>query len=298
MTTDTDHGGDGVTSGPPRLRATTDLTELSPFELRAHLAELAGRHPEPLDAGRGNPNWIATNPREAFFALGSFALDESYRSGHEPGLSEGPQRPGIATRFDEWVERNREQRGVENLRGLRRRGPQGRLRARRLGARARRRHHRRPLPHPRPHRPPRRADRQPLPHPRAVRRGGAHRPAPPLRHRGRLGGHVLPVRLAQHQRRAAHRIEGGAHGPGVHAVPRDPPTPPLRVRDRRDRGGRSRRRGEPHLAVQRHRAREAGRPRRRGLVRDQPVEPAVGDALRRDPRPTRVDRRRAQPQPW
>ena len=106
MTTGTDHG-DGAPT-PFDLRAQPDLAELSPFELKAHLAELAGRHPEPLDAGRGNPNWIATNPREAFFALGVFALDESYRTGHEPGLSEGPQRPGIAARFDSWVEQHRD----------------------------------------------------------------------------------------------------------------------------------------------------------------------------------------------
>jgi aspartate 4-decarboxylase len=116
MTTEPDHGNGASASTMPGLRARSDLTELSPFELKAHLAALAAHHERPLDAGRGNPNWIATNPREAFFALGTFALDESYRSGHEPGLSEGPQGEGIAVRFDAWVERNREQRGVENLR--------------------------------------------------------------------------------------------------------------------------------------------------------------------------------------
>ena len=30
-----------------------------------------------LNAGRGNPNWVATTPREAFFLLGQFALEES-----------------------------------------------------------------------------------------------------------------------------------------------------------------------------------------------------------------------------
>lgn len=29
-----------------------------------------------LNAGRGNPNWIATTPREAFFLLGKFGLEE------------------------------------------------------------------------------------------------------------------------------------------------------------------------------------------------------------------------------
>ena len=32
-----------------------------------------------LNAGRGNPNWVATEPREAFFLLGQFAVTESKR---------------------------------------------------------------------------------------------------------------------------------------------------------------------------------------------------------------------------
>lgn len=116
MTIDTEHPDVPGPGGPPVLRARPEVAELSPFELKAQLAALAARHPRPLDAGRGNPNWIATNPREAFFALGTFALDESYRDGHEPGLSEGPKVDGIAARFDAWVAQQHSQRGVENLR--------------------------------------------------------------------------------------------------------------------------------------------------------------------------------------
>jgi len=104
-----------ATDGPPRLRVGPDLAELSPFELKAHLATLAADHPHPLDAGRGNPNWIATNPREAFFALGTFGLDESYLVGHEPGLADNPAKAGIADRFARWVEQNHAARGVESL---------------------------------------------------------------------------------------------------------------------------------------------------------------------------------------
>ena len=32
-----------------------------------------------MNAGRGNPNWIATVPREAYFSLGQFAIGESKR---------------------------------------------------------------------------------------------------------------------------------------------------------------------------------------------------------------------------
>ncbi|WP_367305705.1 hypothetical protein [Alicyclobacillus acidocaldarius] len=58
--------------------------EESPFELRNKLLALAGRHEEKraramLDAGRGNPNWIAAAPRDAFWCLGQFALEEARR---------------------------------------------------------------------------------------------------------------------------------------------------------------------------------------------------------------------------
>jgi aspartate 4-decarboxylase len=39
-----------------------------------------------LNAGRGNPNWVATTPREGFFLLGQFALAESKRVWDEPGF--------------------------------------------------------------------------------------------------------------------------------------------------------------------------------------------------------------------
>lgn len=42
--------------------------ELSPFEIQFELTKLAGNFQDRtlLNAGRGNPNWIATTPREAF----------------------------------------------------------------------------------------------------------------------------------------------------------------------------------------------------------------------------------------
>ena len=51
---------------------------LSPFELKSKLIELADLHDSGvmLRAGRGNPNWIATTPRDAFFLLGQFGLQE------------------------------------------------------------------------------------------------------------------------------------------------------------------------------------------------------------------------------
>ena len=45
---------------------------LSPFELKNELVALAKHRSERLwlNAGRGNPNWLALEPRAAFFRLG------------------------------------------------------------------------------------------------------------------------------------------------------------------------------------------------------------------------------------
>lgn len=54
-----------------------DNVNLNPFELNLELAqELKAAHVDFLDAGRGNPNWVATTPRESFFLLGLFANQE------------------------------------------------------------------------------------------------------------------------------------------------------------------------------------------------------------------------------
>ena len=51
---------------------------LSPFEIKDELIKLAKKTSRTaqsafLNAGRGNPNWIATTPREGFFLLGACA---------------------------------------------------------------------------------------------------------------------------------------------------------------------------------------------------------------------------------
>lgn len=61
------------------------MSEISPFELKNILIELADESARKsthimLNAGRGNPNWIATTPREAFFLLGQFGLEECRRN--------------------------------------------------------------------------------------------------------------------------------------------------------------------------------------------------------------------------
>ena len=53
--------------------------KLSPFELKDELIALAQSKTDRimLNAGRGNPNFLATIPRRAFFQLGLFSATES-----------------------------------------------------------------------------------------------------------------------------------------------------------------------------------------------------------------------------
>ena len=94
---------------------------LSPFEIKDELIKLAkdtSRTTQSafLNAGRGNPNWIATTPREGFFLLGQFAISESKRvMEHPAGLGGMPQPKGIAARFNAWLKKHAESDGAEFL---------------------------------------------------------------------------------------------------------------------------------------------------------------------------------------
>ncbi|MDT2265042.1 hypothetical protein P7H12_17675 [Paenibacillus larvae] len=64
---------------------------LSPFELKNKVISLASQSQKKkshllLNAGRGNPNWTAAAPREAFFELGRFAVQETKRTWSEHDL--------------------------------------------------------------------------------------------------------------------------------------------------------------------------------------------------------------------
>jgi len=94
-----------------RPRPTVDLSKLGPFELKDQLVALAAegaKHgtAQLLNAGRGNPNWIATTAREAFLLLGRFALEEARRVWNEPALAGMPQRIGIAGRLESFLDRS------------------------------------------------------------------------------------------------------------------------------------------------------------------------------------------------
>ena len=100
------------------------LSSLSPFELKGAFIALAEKYAEGqkgkstahmLNAGRGNPNWIATTPREAFYALGYYALTESRRVWTADNLGGMPEKEGIGGRFEAWVRSHPELPGVEML---------------------------------------------------------------------------------------------------------------------------------------------------------------------------------------
>jgi aspartate 4-decarboxylase len=97
-----------------------ELEKLSPFELKdklIHLASEASRQGAQtmLNAGRGNPNWIATTPRYAFFTLGTFAVQESKRVWDEPDLGGMAEKRGIANRLSAFLAQNPNAPGVELL---------------------------------------------------------------------------------------------------------------------------------------------------------------------------------------
>src|SRR3954464_10721930 len=94
---------------------------LSPFEIKNELRSLAKEATKTtqsafLNAGRGNPNWIATTPREGFFLLGQFAIIESKRvMEHSPGIGGMPQAKGCAARLDAWLAKHMDMPGAEFL---------------------------------------------------------------------------------------------------------------------------------------------------------------------------------------
>lgn len=74
---------------------------LGPFELKNKLVELAKHRGERLmlNAGRGNPNWIALEPRAAYFHLGEFAVGEARQVALGPGFGGLPRKRGVALRL-------------------------------------------------------------------------------------------------------------------------------------------------------------------------------------------------------
>ena len=99
------------------------LAQLSPFQLKDELIRYAKDQSRNkaathkfLNAGRGNPNWIATTPRDAFFLLGQFALAEARRTRDEGSLAGMPSGAGVAARLREFLDASAPSPGAELLR--------------------------------------------------------------------------------------------------------------------------------------------------------------------------------------
>ncbi len=94
---------------------------LSPFEIKDELIRLARSTSRTsqsafLNAGRGNPNWIATTPRDGFFLLGQFSVGECRRvMEHPAGLAGMPQAKGVAGRLNAWLAKHKDMPGADFL---------------------------------------------------------------------------------------------------------------------------------------------------------------------------------------
>lgn len=97
------------------------MESISPFELKNRLIDMADESLKKtarilLNAGRGNPNWIATTPREAFFLLGQFGLEECRRVMNLPeGIAGIPEQKGIASRFEAFLKKHAADAGAKLL---------------------------------------------------------------------------------------------------------------------------------------------------------------------------------------
>jgi aspartate 4-decarboxylase len=95
--------------------------KLGPFEIKDFLAKAATKSATEesltyLNAGRGNPNWVATEPREAFFLLGQFAVTECKRvMDLPPGVGGMPKEKDVAARLAAWVKKHSDMPGAEFL---------------------------------------------------------------------------------------------------------------------------------------------------------------------------------------
>lgn len=95
-----------------------ELEKMSPFEIKNRLIEMAQEDARKssatfLNAGRGNPNWIATTPREAFFLLGKWALAECRRTKDVGnGIAGIPSKTGSGARLLAFLEMHRNADGA------------------------------------------------------------------------------------------------------------------------------------------------------------------------------------------
>lgn len=110
-----------ITPDSGRRSSEMKLEQMSPFEIKNQLISMAKADARNstatfLNAGRGNPNWIATEPREAFFLLGKFGLQECRLVHDDPvGIAGIPSPTGIGNRFKQFISDNISQPGGKLL---------------------------------------------------------------------------------------------------------------------------------------------------------------------------------------
>ncbi len=202
-----------------------ELLKLSPFELKDKLIALAAEgeresDAQMLNAGRGNPNWISTTPREAFGTLLHFALDESRRRIKDiPDAGHMPEKSGSGQRFAQFLGANDKLPGTKLLRDAFDYGVKTlkfdadtfvhELTESIIGCM-----------YPVPDRMLRctRAHRARVPGAGAVRGKAARGPLRPVRRRGRHRGHVLHLRFADAQSPAAPGRHDRARRADLHPV--------------------------------------------------------------------------------
>src|SRR5213083_103574 len=101
-----------------------EFDKLGPFEIKDFVQKVASKSAlesslSYLNAGRGNPNWVATEPREAFFLLGQFAVTESKRVlDLPPGVGGMPGASGIAGRLEAWLAKHNDMPGAPFLQAM------------------------------------------------------------------------------------------------------------------------------------------------------------------------------------
>ncbi len=101
-----------------------EFDKLGPFEIKDFVQKVASKTAldnslSYLNAGRGNPNWVATEPREAFFLLGQFAITECKRVlDLPPGVGGMPAAPGIAGRLEAWLAKHEDMPGASVLQAM------------------------------------------------------------------------------------------------------------------------------------------------------------------------------------
>lgn len=97
------------------------LEAMSPFEIKNTLISMAKKEAKSstdtfLNAGRGNPNWIATAPREAFFLLGQWAVEVCRNEMYlKPGVAGMPPADGLGDSLKQFLRDNSARPGAHLL---------------------------------------------------------------------------------------------------------------------------------------------------------------------------------------